>query len=353
MLLMLERFESDDLELAMLSDLQPIGEFRTLHADEPFNCQILRDALYSAHLNGSASLTVIYQTDPVPSWGSRTVLLRAGGIILRKVCTQSGAWTGHYKPLKFQVVAREIYNNIVGDDFPCEDSDNDNHANSGIDNVSDEITKTSRQDGYFVISDCAGFRAEHAIRQSITESHGNAPQFHDTLGFPVPSCVPLDSSRQGRTRSKPQFVEQRLACVLQRKDQYDQYDKWSIGGPDKLPDFLFLLTEYSRRPRLIPVLVALGFVHPSLLPENLQERPPTLRTSFGSRESVSDHRPNSSSQRPTTPTRFPLSITIAGLLNTIIITLDAISRILRQFSGTAPPHRRPLPRREGQTENMT
>lgn len=338
----------------MLSDLPPIRDFRTLHADEPLNCQILQDALYSAHLNGSATLSVIYRSDPVSSWGSRTVLLRAGGVILRKVCTESGAWTGHYKPLRFQVVARDIFCNIGGDDFRINQMEDGNRAYdfrnaSGNDACAPALTP----DDYFVISDCDGFRAEHAVQREAADSRDDSKPFHETLGFPVPPCVPLGFSRQGKPRAKTQFVEQRLACVFQRKDQRDLYDKWSVGGPDRLPEFLFLLTEYSRRPQLTPILVALGFVHPMALPEVPKESSSTEEMPFESQQSIHPHQHNVSSQRLATHWSLPLSIALAGLLNVVITALGAISRILRLLSKNDPSHRRPLPRRADQTQNVT
>lgn len=334
----------------MLSDLQPMRDFRTLHADEPLNSRILQDALYSAHLNGSATLTIVYQSDDVPSWGSRTVLLRAGGTILRKVCTPSGAWTGHYKTLRFQVVARDIFHNAIGDDFPHDCSHEDAHYDPDDTRSSDKpdgCVSHSTQHDCFVITECFGFYPEHAIRQNTSvDLHANDHEFHSTLGSPVPPCVPLDSTRRGRTRVKPQFVEQRLACVFQRKDLQELYDKWSIGGPDKLPTFLFLLTEYSTRSRLTPVFTALGFMRPITHLGNLHRR-------TSAEHPPSDQQSRAPFAHSLMSDRFPLSIALAGLLNVVIAALDAVSRILRHFSESSSTHRRSLSRHDEQMDNVT
>lgn len=117
MLLMLEKWPSGYLELAMILDESPMHDVRAMKAGEPWRADsALSAAARSVDLEGHAWLYVVFLKDDPATWGSKTIKLLGGGRIFRKELTKGGVWMGHYSSLRYEVVARHVFHNIVGND---------------------------------------------------------------------------------------------------------------------------------------------------------------------------------------------------------------------------------------------
>lgn len=117
MLLMLEKWPSGNLELAMLLDESPMHDVRAMKAGEPWRADsALSAAARSVDLEGHAWLYVVFLKDDPATWGSKMVKLLGGGRIFRKKLTKGGVWTGQYTPVRYEVVARHVFHNVVGAD---------------------------------------------------------------------------------------------------------------------------------------------------------------------------------------------------------------------------------------------
>ncbi|PXF47486.1 hypothetical protein BWQ96_02817 [Gracilariopsis chorda] len=117
MLVMLEMWNSKELELAMLLDEAPYYQHEpTQSVGEPWRATgYLAKASRDIDLAGYAWLFVVFNSDPLRSWGQKRVKVTSGGEILRKRA-HAGLWTGEYESLRYEIIARQVYRNIVGRD---------------------------------------------------------------------------------------------------------------------------------------------------------------------------------------------------------------------------------------------
>ncbi|KAI0558268.1 hypothetical protein FGB62_223g05 [Gracilaria domingensis] len=114
---MLQQWNSEELEMAMLLDEPPFHEYQPiLSGGESWRAAgTLAKASRDIDLEGYAWLFVVYRSDPVSTWGQRSVKLTTGGEILREE-SHCGLWTGGFRSLRYEVLARTVYGNIVGND---------------------------------------------------------------------------------------------------------------------------------------------------------------------------------------------------------------------------------------------
>lgn len=117
MLIMLETWTSKELELAMLLDEAPYYQHEpTQSVGEPWRANgHLAKASRDIDLEGYAWLFVVFQSDPLRSWGRKRVKVTSAGEILRERAP-GGIWTGEFESLRYEVIARHVYKNIVGRD---------------------------------------------------------------------------------------------------------------------------------------------------------------------------------------------------------------------------------------------
>lgn len=242
-MLMLEKFESEKLELAFLSDDSPCG-FRTLTADEPIQSPkgLLKDALYTSYSHGYAWLYVVYKSDDASTWGQRKVKLLAGGTVLRRITTAEGAWTGQYRRLKFQVVARRVFHNIGG----CDTSAPFQVILSGGSLHPDTPKKL-------------------LISHNRGKPLGTSTPTHALLGEVVPRLGDKTDNIAGHDPSKRKrsyLVPQPLGCFFILCQRDGRTETWIVGEADDFTTHRFALTEFSRRPLVRQILIMLGFVNP-------------------------------------------------------------------------------------------
>lgn len=239
MMLLLERFDCEDLELAFLSDDSPYQGHRAFTGDEPFRSEtsLLEDAVYSSCMYGYAWLIVVYMSDPVPTWGSRRVKLLAGGIILKYDITEDGAWTGQYSRLRYEVVARHIFANVGGTDTTAP---------------------------FQVITHGGSLHREKPFDLLPTRKTSCSPRpTHSWLGDAVPQMGDCNGKfkRYVSDLKRPSFVPQPLGCffVLFCHDRHTE--SWIVGRAEDFSRHRFVLTEFARRPLIRRILVTLGFVY--------------------------------------------------------------------------------------------
>lgn len=229
---MLQRFDSEELALAFLTDHSPYFAYRNLTADEPYsNTQsVLQEATRTASREGHAWLVVIYKSDDVTTWGTRKVNLVAGGSIRRRATTTTGAWTGGYVELRYEIIARSFFNVRVGRDSNAE-------------------FVIIKQGGSFVSSDLNNMEQEYATLS------------HPLLGDKVPR---VDSSvKHGPircTKKMPSLLPQPVGCVLVTLNHTGETEKWILRDIDQFNSFRFMLTEFVRRHIIRPILFTLNFV---------------------------------------------------------------------------------------------
>lgn len=235
MMLFLQTFHSDELELAILLDEPPYAGYTVLKSDEPFAASsnsVLTEATYTTHREGYAWLYVVYASDAVTTWGSKQVRLTAGGTISRRHLTPHGAWTGQYIPLHFQVVARWLFHNVVGDDADTK---------------------------YTVVIHGGANRADYSVEKDLSRPSNVK---HEFLGYQVPNNVPSERehARSQVSHKRPtDFVSQPLGTQFTVRDHDRNDETWIVGRAAIFDRFRFVLTEFARRPLVQPLLIALGF----------------------------------------------------------------------------------------------
>lgn len=110
MILIVENWEKGAMELAMLLDECPSPAHDSANSSlEPWaegGC--LARGLDSAEASGRADLYLVFRSDARASWGSRRITAVAGGVL----CCDAVPGRG----LKFEVVHRPFFGNIVGED---------------------------------------------------------------------------------------------------------------------------------------------------------------------------------------------------------------------------------------------
>lgn len=232
MMLMLQKFDSDELELAFLTDESPFQRQRNLTADEPYKSEhsLLGDAAYTASFEGHAWFYVVYRSDSVYTWGSRQVNLMVGGTIRRRINTENGAWTGRYSHLRFEAIARPLFNLCIGSDSCAE---------------------------FIVIMQVGVLYPEHQdddASQAITEPA------HPLLGDAVPRVDPRRRGPVRRTDKLPPFFPQPTGCVVLTINHAGHTEKCVIRDVPQFHQFRFMLTEFARRLLIRPILITLGFV---------------------------------------------------------------------------------------------
>lgn len=206
----------------------------------PSSTSLLRDALYSVHRAGHAWLYVVYESDPVRTWGTRKVKLIAGGKIVREVHTSSGSWTGAFTTLRYEVVARHIFNNLIGEDST---------------------------EPYRVVVETSVQPSTSVHRKSDVKSKSEASSseqpFDDLFGEP---CSCADQSDLANRNKSPPFIPQvKLGCVVTFANEHKETETWFVNDAKYFSKFHFTLTEYQSRQPVQMVMAALGFVEdPSL-----------------------------------------------------------------------------------------
>jgi hypothetical protein len=112
MMLFVENLEKGgELELAMLLDESPsprYGDAATARLEPWAPGGALASGALSARAIGRAVLYLVFQSDARSAWGARTVNAVAGGLL----CADARP----HAPLRYEVVARYLFRNIVGTD---------------------------------------------------------------------------------------------------------------------------------------------------------------------------------------------------------------------------------------------
>lgn len=223
MMLMLEKWDSHELELACLLDESPFQKYNATEVGEPWRADsALTAAARSVDLEGSAWLYVVYESDPPRTWGSKRVKLVAGGIVLRANTTAAGVETGMHRRLKFEAVARSIFHNVVGNDSPRP---------------------------YIIVKEAA---IEYEPRKSSS--------VFDEPPDPLFGWSERWSDRAESPHQPPTFTPPPAVCVIAEFVTEKCPEKWVLSDVGGLSQFRFQLTEYQRRPYVRLILARLGFV---------------------------------------------------------------------------------------------
>lgn len=224
---MLQQWDSEDLELAMLLDESPMHDYISVKSyGEPWRPDgPLTEAATTIDLYGYAWLIVVYISDEPHTWGTRKIKLTVGGRIARKNII-NGFWNGELIPMKFEVVARDIFRNIIGEN-------------------SDQPFKLLRS---------AQILPEPS---NETRSKYEKQESDDWLGTPEIQ----HSTSNGVGGKLASFVPQiGLGCVLTWMNEQGYTEKWFVQDPICFEEHRFCLTEYQRRPFIHILLARLGFV---------------------------------------------------------------------------------------------
>lgn len=222
-MLMLERFDGSKLELAALLDESPYANFiPSKTCGEPWRADgPLVKAVASADLEGYAWLYVVYNRDEYITWGSRMVKVMAGGEILRKEMTSSGIWTGEYVALRYEVIRRDLFHNIVGEDTL--------HRFAVVETAVMRVRN----------SETGSVKSEEPSNDLFGDADMQAEPKRDSLGYAFP-----------RTD---------IECFHIVRETNDEPKEWHENDGD-WAIYRLLLTEYQRRPFVQKVLGILGFV---------------------------------------------------------------------------------------------
>lgn len=231
MMLMLERYDCDELELAMLLDESPYHNFTPMGScGEPWRADgSLIQAATSVDLCGHAWLFVAYVSDDAATWGSRRVKLLAGGEIVRKQMTNSGVWTGKYINMRFEIVARNIFHNVIG-----------------------KATKST-----YRLIQCARIQPEPNLEARQRKDVKNSTLGEDEDEFFGIAEPQVEEKHHGAAPFVPQLG---IGCVLTWIDETGYTEKWFVQDLSCFEEHRFCLTEYQRRPFVQCILARLAFV---------------------------------------------------------------------------------------------
>lgn len=198
------------MELAMLLDECP---YPSNCVGEPWRSGgNLVKSLEAAAKVGRAELYLVFRSDPPRVWGDKLVTALAGGLLYLENSS---------RPLRYEVVARQIFENCVGQDTSLP---------------------------YRIL-----VRADITPDPEVSTNRGK--EVDDYLGAAEPQAErKITDSAMG----DPEVLGSGVTVTWM--DQTGYQEIWFVGDSDGLQDYRFDLTEFSRRSYVQRILGALGFV---------------------------------------------------------------------------------------------
>lgn len=232
MMLFVENTEKGgSLELAMLLDESPSPEYgnRAYSNLEPWTQGgSLATATAEARTCGRATLYLVFQSDDCRSWGSRTVLAVAGGLLFNPLQPKT--------PLRYEFVNRELFGNICGSQSTQSYRVLSN-VSLGCD-LDSKAGKISKVDPHR----CLGFRdlQTGSFKAGVRPSENTESK-----------CSPFEL---GDT------PELRTGTYVSWVDQSGYSEHWFVADVTGFFEFRFEMQEFARRRFVRVVLSFLGFV---------------------------------------------------------------------------------------------